>query len=303
VTGVRVEAPAKINLRLVVLARETSGYHSLETLFCAVSLCDRIEIGPAEAGITLEVEGQVDTGAPEHNLVMRAAQKFYAETGMEPSIHIRLEKKIPSAAGLGGGSSDAAATLRALNSLHGHLIDSASLAGWGSALGSDVPFFLCDSPYAFAWGRGERLLSLPPPPMRSVLIAHPGFAMPTSEVFARFAELRLADPQRVSAFVADPYGLSSWPVISNLARNDLESAVMVDHPDIQRAKDILLQSGASLALLSGSGASVFGIFNDPEGLEVANRGLREIGFSTWVSNTLKRWPEAHSGIDPRSRKR
>ena len=122
-TGVVIEAPAKINLRLVVLSREASGYHTLETLFCGVSLSDTIEIAPSATGIELEVSGDIDVGPTADNLVLRAARAFHERLGETAAIHIRLEKRIPVAAGLGGGSSDAAATLRVLNELHGRPFD------------------------------------------------------------------------------------------------------------------------------------------------------------------------------------
>ncbi|HEX2091942.1 MAG TPA: hypothetical protein VHG28_06045, partial [Longimicrobiaceae bacterium] len=183
IAGVRVEAPAKVNLRLRILAREETGYHALETLFCAVSLADTVEVRPGGAGIALEVRGGVDTGPPEHNLVVRAAERFYRDLGGSPALRIELTKRIPAAAGLGGGSSDAAATLRALNLLHGEPFARAGLLQMAIGLGSDVPFFLCGSTLALGWGRGERLLALPPLPTRPVLIAHPGVAMPTGEAF------------------------------------------------------------------------------------------------------------------------
>ncbi|MBA2244718.1 MAG: 4-(cytidine 5'-diphospho)-2-C-methyl-D-erythritol kinase, partial [Gemmatimonadetes bacterium] len=172
---VEVLAPAKINLWLRILAREESGYHSLETLFCAVSLADTVRISRAPE-LVFEVEGEIEVGPPERNLCVRAAERFYREMGRTPEVRIELVKRIPSAAGLGGGSSDAAATLRALNTLHGGPMPSDMLLQMGSELGSDVPFFLCGSPLALAWGRGERLLALPPLPPRPVLIAHPGVA-------------------------------------------------------------------------------------------------------------------------------
>nr|MBA2671838.1 4-(cytidine 5'-diphospho)-2-C-methyl-D-erythritol kinase [Gemmatimonadota bacterium] len=139
---VRIEAPAKVNLRLVVLAREESGFHGLETVFCALSMSDVLTLKRGVGGIALTVEGGIATGPPEENLVVRAARRFYSEIGEQPAIRIVLEKRIPSAAGLGGGSSDAAACLLALNTMYGEPLDTATLMQLGSELGSDVSFFL-----------------------------------------------------------------------------------------------------------------------------------------------------------------
>lgn len=152
----QLRAPAKLNLHLAVLARETSGYHQIETVFCALELADRLEVRRAGAGIVLEVDG-ADLGPSEENLAHRAARTFYEAAAIAPEAEIRLEKHIPVGAGLGGGSSDAAAAMRALNMLHGTPLDEAALLQAAATLGSDVPFFLSGGPLALAWGRGERI--------------------------------------------------------------------------------------------------------------------------------------------------
>jgi len=141
---VRRGAPAKVNLSLRVLARERSGYHQLETLFCALELRDEIEIERGGGALSLQVEG-AELGPPEENLVHRAAVAFHDAAGIRPDTRIRLRKRIPAGAGLGGGSSDAAATLAALNALHGAPLGPTHLLRLGAELGSDVPFFLCGS--------------------------------------------------------------------------------------------------------------------------------------------------------------
>ena len=155
-TVVEIDAPAKINLWLRILAREASGFHSLESLFCAVDLCDSVRLERVEAGVQLEVEGGVDTGPPESNLVVRAARAFLVATGAgDGGVRIHLRKRIPSAAGLGGGSSDAAATLRGLNVLYGDQLGQDAVMQIGVGLGSDVPFFLGGSAFALAWSRAR----------------------------------------------------------------------------------------------------------------------------------------------------
>jgi 4-diphosphocytidyl-2-C-methyl-D-erythritol kinase len=286
---VTITAPAKINLRLVVLAREASGYHSLETIFCAISLADRIEIARGNPGIELSVSGDVDTGPPRRNLVVRAAEAFYAGIGEDPALRIRLRKRIPAAAGLGGGSSDAAATLRALNWLHGLPVDPDTLLRWAALLGSDVPFFLNPSPYALAWGRGERLLALPPLALRRVLVAHPGVAMSTPTAFSRLAETRLGKEIPTPSTIASD-SLADWGTTLALAHNDFEMVAREFIPHLDQAKQVLLRAGAQVALLAGSGGAVFGIYRRNTPLPDVERQLHQLGYSTWRATTLQRWP-------------
>ncbi|CAN5421485.1 4-(cytidine 5'-diphospho)-2-C-methyl-D-erythritol kinase [soil metagenome] len=292
---VEVLAPAKINLWLRILAREESGYHSLETLFCAVSLADTVRISRAPE-LAFEVEGAIEVGPPERNLCVRAAERFYREMGRTPEVRIELVKRIPSAAGLGGGSSDAAATLRALNTLHGGPMPSDMLLQMGSELGSDVPFFLCGSPLALAWGRGERLLALPPPPPRPVLIAHPGVAMPTADAFRRLAESRGGAHRPVSRSYTLA-SLTEWERIAELAENDFQPVVEARIPQLTEARALLQEAGAEIALLAGSGASLFGVFRRAAERDAAVRPLRRLGFEVWVADTLAELPAPSGSAD------
>jgi 4-diphosphocytidyl-2-C-methyl-D-erythritol kinase len=296
VTGaVRVEAPAKVNLRLKILSREASGFHALESLFCAVSLSDTVELRPGGTGIRLWVEGGVATGPPERNLVARAAERFHAALGSTPALEVRLVKRIPSAAGLGGGSSDAAATLRALNVLHGEPFSRAALLQMAIELGSDVPFFLSGSTLALGWGRGERLLALPALPARPVLIAHPGVAMPTGEAFRRVAERR-AGRAAPEAFAFGAELLSGWAGVAALAGNDFEEVAFEQVPALAEAKRAMLRAGAVVALLSGSGASLFGVFPEEGAREVAAERAERVGMAVWRAETLDSEPPVR--VDP-----
>jgi 4-diphosphocytidyl-2-C-methyl-D-erythritol kinase len=282
---VELAAPAKVNLRLCILAREEGGYHALETVFCAISLADRIVVARGDAGIRLTVDGGVDVGPPERNLAVRAAERFHREIGAAPAIDLHLAKHIPAAAGLGGGSSDAAAVLRALNALHGDPLPRAALLRMAIELGADVPFFLCGSPYALAWGRGERLMPLPPLPPRPVLVAHPGEAMPTAEAFREVAALRAGGYAPAAALV-DPDALRSWEGVAQLARNDFEPVVLHRIPALAAGLGAMRESGARIALLAGSGSSIFAIFDSPGARDGAHARLLSLGFSTWRAETL-----------------
>jgi len=295
--SVSIDAPAKVNLRLSILAREASGYHSLESLFCAISLADRVTVrrAGAGAGVALRVDGDVDTGPPERNLAVRAARAFHAALGSEPALEIELAKRIPSAAGLGGGSSDAAATLLALNALHGEPLGSGLLLQLAIELGSDVPFFLCGSPLALGWGRGERLLALPPLPARAVLVAHPGVAMPTAEAFARIAEERGPSPAP-RAFRIHAAELADWDSVAPMAENDFEPPVTARIPVLRDALAAMRGAGAEVALLAGSGSSVFGVFREDAERDAARGAVEALGLAAWSAATLESLPAAR--VDP-----
>jgi 4-diphosphocytidyl-2-C-methyl-D-erythritol kinase len=293
--AVRIAAPAKLNLRLCILARESTGFHTLETVFCAISLADALEVRAGAAGIALRSEGDVEMGPPDRNLAVRAAERFYRELGRAPALEITLRKRIPSAAGLGGGSSDAAAVLRALNALHDEPFPCEVLLQLGSELGSDVPFFLCGSPLALAWGRGERLLALEPLPPRPVLIAHPGVPMPTAPAFQRIAELRGAD-YRAPAFQFDLAALRRWETIAPLAVNDFEPVADQRIPTLPGVREVMREAGAEVAMLSGSGASVFGIFPSTAERDRARELIARQGFAVWPAETLTGMPEPRSRI-------
>jgi 4-diphosphocytidyl-2-C-methyl-D-erythritol kinase len=287
---VTLAAPAKVNLRLLVLAREETGYHSLETIFCAISLADELVVQSAPPGtLALEVEGGVDTGPIADNLVLRAAARFYRQLGEEPAVRLTLRKRIPAAAGLGGGSSDAATALLALNALHDSPFRPAELMQAGSELGSDVPFFLCGSPLALGWGRGERLLSLPALPARPVLVAHPGVPLSTPAAFQRIARRREgAYTPKAAAITLER--LTDWDGLATLAVNDFGAPAEEEIPSLTAGLEVLRSAGASIALLAGSGASIFGVF--PAGAAHARvaEQLRQLGFACWAADTLETLP-------------
>ncbi len=287
-------APAKVNLFLRVLAREESGYHALETLFCALSMADTVRVQRGAPGIRLHVEGSVDTGPPERNLCVRAAERFHAAIGASPAIDIHLAKRIPSAAGMGGGSSDGAAALRALNALHGEPLDDAALLRMAIELGSDVPFFVCGSALALAWSRGERLLALPPLPPRPVIVAHPGVAMPTAEAFRRIAA------RRGGGYAPDARSLPldalrEWDAVEALAENDFEAVVAEEIPFIGLAKSALRQGGAGIAMMAGSGSSVFGVFDSVDARDQTLERMRGLRMRVWAAETVDSVPRVAVG--------
>ena len=257
----RVLAHAKINLILRVLAREESGFHALETVFARVALGDDVTVRATASGRSIECTG-AETGPPERNLAYRAALAFAESTGWPTGFAIDIEKRIPVGGGLGGGSADAGAVLRALAALSPRAVSEEQLLRIAATLGSDVPFLTTTAPLALAWGHGERMLALPALPERDVALVAPGFPVSTAEAYSWLAAERstiahhsAAPPQLLS--LAD---LATWESIAPLAANDFEPVVSRRHPEIPRITAALRSAGASIALLSGSGSTTFGLF-------------------------------------------
>lgn len=263
-----LEAPAKVNLFLRVLAREEGGYHQLETLFQLLELADRLFLErTSRPGVELEVLG-AELGPPRENLAWRAATGVLdaagGSAGSLGGVRIVLEKRIPHGAGLGGGSSDAAAVLRGMNRLLGSPLPLEHLLVLAASLGSDVPVFLSPSSTTLAWGRGDRLLPLAPLPGASILLALPDFPVATPEAYRRLAEWRgtRADGRgrwRGPALL-DASALRDWGAVAAAAENDFEGPVFAWHPHLGEIRDALRHSGAGVALLSGSGSALLGVF-------------------------------------------
>ena len=256
---VSVQAHAKLNLFLRVLAREADGFHGLETLFCLVSLADTVGAERRDGkGVTVEVAG-ADVGPPEQNLAVRAAAMVLEATGQRFAVHLTLEKRIPLRAGLGGGSSDAAAALVAVNRLAGNAVPRHELLQFAARLGSDIPFFLAGSPLALGWGRGERLLALPPLPAAPVLLVTPPIGVGTAEAYGWVDAARQSAGRR-GAVALDLDALSRWGDIGRLAGNDFESAVFARVPEIRAAFEALVLTRPLVCRMSGSGSTLFAVY-------------------------------------------
>jgi 4-diphosphocytidyl-2-C-methyl-D-erythritol kinase len=268
-------ARAKVNLRLHVLAREASGFHQIETLFCGVDFADEIEIVYGGEELSLEVEcvdgAVVPTG--RENLVHRAAEAFFDAIGRPATATIRLKKRIPAGSGLGGGSSDAATTIRGLNLLARRPLSDDKLVAVGSVLGSDVPFFLCGSSFALAWGRGQRLLPLRPLPAVPALIAIPPFAIETRSAYQALSVGNTTGATR--AGVIQRLRLESWEAIRQDAVNDFEAALFPKYPMLPQLTRALREAGANMALLAGSGSAVFALFQRENETTRAAKRIRD----------------------------
>ncbi len=256
---VTLPCPAKVNLFLRVLAREDDGYHGIETLFCRISLADELVMERREGrGVTIEVEG-ADTGPDEQNLALRAAQMVADATGNRAALHLRLIKRIPVRAGLGGGSSNAAAALAAAGELMGHAIPRHELLQFASRLGADVPFFLSGASLALAWGHGERLMRLPPLPKAPALVVVPPIGVGTADAYRWVDEAREGAGRRGSV-VLDGEVVSAWGDVARMGGNDFESPVFGRHPEIRGAFEALAVTHPQLCRMTGSGSALFAIY-------------------------------------------
>lgn len=268
---VRIAAHAKANLLLRVLARETSGFHSIETLFTLLELADDLVVARIASGIELEVRG-ADTGPAEDNLAYRAAALMLEATGRRFGVRIALTKQVPVQAGLGGGSSDAAATLHAVNALAAHAVPRHEILQFAARLGSDVPFFASGAPFAVAWGRGERMFRLPPPPPAPALLLVPPTGVSTQDAYERIDAVRLHEARR-GAVVLDADALLTWGGIGRLGGNDFESIVFGDQPEFKAAFERLAETGPLAVRLSGSGSALIAVYRNQAGREAAEQRL------------------------------
>ncbi len=287
VDAVHISAPAKINLFLRVLAREISGYHQIETLFAAVDFCDEIRVERAEKGVSLDVVG-ADVGPVEENLAYRAVLRFREATSANVGLHMRLTKNIPAGAGLGGGSSDAGAALRALNMLFDNPVSESELLRCAADLGSDVPFFASGVGRALAWGRGEQLLPLPTDEDVTVLLALPRLKVSTADAFQE-----LEPDVRAAPSAHDLAAFEQSERLAEVCVNDFESSVFARHPELGALRGSMEDEGALTARLSGTGAALFALFDGP----VLARSASESLSSSWpdiqfvVTQTLALQPK------------
>jgi len=269
---------AKINLDLRVLGTRADGYHDLRTVFQSLALFDNVTVSVRRGPLAVTCD-EPDIPTDQRNLVWKAASLLHrVATGKQSApagIAIDLRKRVPSEAGLGGGSSNAAMTLLALNKLWKLDLDLASLTRIGARLGADVPYFLVGGT-ALGLGRGDDIYPLADMPPVHVVILRPGFGVATSDAYTWFdEELRRAAKEPAPRVV--PPG---WPAWSTTLRNDLEIPVVRHHPAIGRIKQSLVDAGAAFAAMSGSGSAVFGLF---ERADAARRTANDLARPGWLS--------------------
>lgn len=263
-------APAKINISLKVFGKRPDGYHYIKSVMVPVSLHDEVVVEEAEAGIRVETD---DPGIPadETNTCHRAAALFMEWAGAPKGVRVRIRKRIPFEAGLGGGSSDAAATFKGLIAITGRSPDRETLLGMAARVGADVPFFTIGTP-ALAEGIGERLTPVEWRVPFHALIVKPPFGLSTREGYSALRRGTGEPPagEAVPAF-------RSWDDLVPSVANDFEGAWEVSRPEIGAIKEELLSAGARAAGLSGSGSAVFGLFENAEAARNARGMLSRAG--------------------------
>lgn len=276
---VQVPAHAKLNLSLRVLYKRLDGFHELRTVFQTIALHDSLDIEYARARTTkVELDSNVEI---PNNLVVRAADAVLAELGVKAKVRFRLKKRIPLGGGLAGGSTDAAAVLLALPVLAGRPIAPERLAELAASLGSDVPFFLTGGA-ALGLGRGEELYALPAVPDVPVLLGCPGVPVSTPEAFRALGRRPVTeltspgDHPRMKEFqllvegVVCPRSAGDWMAF---CENDFEAAVFPLYPQLAVLRQSLIERGARLARMSGSGSTLFGLFRSEAARDRAARQL------------------------------
>ncbi len=268
---VRLLCPAKINLYLKVLHRRADGYHDLVTVMQKVSLADELTVTPGGEGLLFSCDHPELPQGPE-NLVYRAALGFQEEAGVKVAAHLSLRKKIPLAAGLGGGSSDAAGALKALNRLYGSPLDRERLHALAARLGADVPFFLGQGP-AVATGIGTELSPVSLPPYPYVLL-NPGVPLATRWVYENLDLARLGETPPPETW--DQAHPELW------VHNDLGAVALKRFPELAGLLDRVRRAGARTQGISGSGPTVFGLFATWEAAREGARVLRR-SFRGWLA--------------------
>lgn len=282
--GGALRARAKVNLYLHVTGRRADGYHELDSLFVRTGLADRLVLRPAAAADSLEVTGPFAGAlageAPERNLVLRAIAAVRARCSLGGPVAVRLEKNIPVAAGLGGGSADAAAALRSAAALFGADPGEAALAELAAALGADVPPCLYEMPLAVA-GIGERLTPLPPLPSFALLLVNPGVALATADVFrARSGGFSRPMP------MTGAEDLDALVGALEARGNDLETPAVALVPAVGEVLEALRGlPDARLARMSGSGATCFALFADLAAAQAGRALLARTRPGWWAEAT------------------
>ena len=263
----RVAAHAKLNLALRILAREASGFHDLETLFCRIALADDVVVRVDDStdrllSCTGEAMPAGGLGPDQENLAWRAAVAYGAYDNWPRGFSIEIDKRIPVGGGLGGGSADAGAVLRALNALNPRPLPTAELLAIAGTLGADVPFLTSDAPLALAWGRGDRMLSLPALPVRDVALVLPPHPVSTADAYGWLAASRATMTAQPHRSVLHPLAaITTWDGVARLSSNDFEPVVFEQRPELAHVYERLAEvAGVAVARMSGSGSTLFALF-------------------------------------------
>jgi 4-diphosphocytidyl-2-C-methyl-D-erythritol kinase len=285
--AVVLRACAKINLDLRILGSRPDGFHDLRTIFQSIALHDIVTLSPRRGPFTITCDDpQLPTD--HRNLVWKAASLLWRTAGRGRSdtpsnVLVHLAKRVPQEAGLGGGSADAAVTLLGLSRLWQLDVDVPTLSRIAAQLGADVPFFLVGGT-ALGLGRGDDIHPLQDLPSTHVVVVRPSFGVSTAEAYTWYDQ----EPRRRARSAGGRALPAGWPPWAMNLRNDLESAVARRHPSIGRIKQSLLDAGAVLAAMSGSGSAVFGLFERADTARRAANDLDRPGWQVVTTRTLSR---------------
>jgi 4-diphosphocytidyl-2-C-methyl-D-erythritol kinase len=288
---ITVYAPAKVNLYLRVTGRRPDGYHDLVSIMQALDLYDEVEVERTGQGISVTCD---EPGVPDGpgNIAYRAAEALMDRCPKDAGVSVRIKKNIPSAAGLGGGSSDGAAVMRAMQLLFGLDIPREEMFKIAATVGADLPFFL-GWPTALAEGIGDILSPLDPPPLTWVVLVNPGIEVPTGWVYANL-NLGLTKSS-INTKLPQPDGWAEdRSLIGPSLYNDLESVTVGRYPEIAKIKSELIDLGADGALMSGSGSTVFGLYGSEKAAMSAHDSIEAPGIRVIVTRTISRWPDARA---------
>ena len=271
-SAMQVLAPAKINLSLKILGRRGDGFHEIETLIAPISLADKIDIEKQSRWIDFSCDDPTVPSGDE-NLVVRVAKAFFEKTRISSGVRIKLHKKIPHGAGLGGGSSDAAATLPALSQLFETKLSREELAKLGSTIGSDVSFFLFES-VAVCKGRGEIVNPTTVKKKLSILLLKPAFSVSSAWAYSRWQ-----DSREIPGILYQPQNFDGQSLLNDLERPVFEKFVFLAH----LKTSLLKQAEVGAALMSGSGSTVFAVMRDHADIDlVAKRAREELDPEIWT---------------------
>lgn len=271
-----LRAPAKVNLRLEVLGLRPDGYHEIRSWIYPVGLWDEIIVERTGGEFELLCD---HPAVPREDLCLRAARAFYQRTGLKGGARVVLKKRIPVGSGLGGGSSDAAATIKGLCALWGVELSEEEILELGSQVGSDVPFFLRGKP-ALVGGRGERILEDLPPLKAFLIILFPGKGISTEEVYRRLPSL--TKPGEGNKIIEE-FPPKNW---KGFLYNALEPVAEGILPEVRELKEALMCTGAEGALMSGSGSAVFGIYEKEEVAKEAFGKLKAFPWEVFLVRTF-----------------
>jgi len=285
-----ISAPAKINLYLQIIGKRKDGYHDIATLFERVSIYDRISVEPSAKNTTITCS---DDGVPtgENSLLGNIIEAFRRRSGNKVEVSVNVGKNIPVSAGLGGGSSDAAALLKGLNEISGSPLNLDELAEIGGNYGADIPFFIYDAKFAFAEEKGDRIKKVKSDMRIWHVLITPPFGVSTKEIYDKVPPLGLTKNKGIDRMFTTFLSKNDLKSVIENLRNDLQKITLGDFPVLELVFSEIRKTGAEGVLLSGSGPTVFGIYRDERSAREAEKFLNGVfapdeGWKTFIAHTV-----------------